>query len=279
MRAVRIAGLFLSALGATASAYAQVPVPLSVSGNQASGRMELAGGIGADLTLTFEQVGGLTPASLTVTAKLVDPLDAVLVGRLPDPGALGIPATFPVLIRIEPPAASALTFSGVVTVSVYTHNLNLDSGLPLSMFSAPLGAVFADVMAWETSGSHRAGGTQPAFSEFLILADHRPLDAVIGGKFDRLQAALTGNAGAIPVAVQTDLQTRLDRARSLYQAGSLAAAGVELSGLQGVVLAHSGSGIPNVWQAHSPLVNVAGLLRAHADTLKFSLNRKAASSP
>ena len=40
--------------------------------------------------------------------------------------------------------------------------------------------------------------------------------------------------------------------------------------------AHSGEEIPDVWQAASPtVINVAGLLRSAADTLKFSLDRKA----
>ena len=41
------------------------------------------------------------------------------------------------------------------------------------------------------------------------------------------------------------------------------------------VKAHSGEDIPDVWRANcSPLVNVAGLLRSGADTLRFSLDRK-----
>jgi len=41
------------------------------------------------------------------------------------------------------------------------------------------------------------------------------------------------------------------------------------------VKAHSGADIPDVWRANcSPLVNVAGLLRSGADTLRFSLDRK-----
>jgi hypothetical protein len=38
---------------------------------------------------------------------------------------------------------------------------------------------------------------------------------------------------------------------------------------------HSGEEIPDVWRANcSPVVNVGGLLRSAADTLRFSLNRK-----
>ena len=41
---------------------------------------------------------------------------------------------------------------------------------------------------------------------------------------------------------------------------------------------HSGEEIPDVWRANcSPVVNVAGLLRSAADTLRFSLNRKISS--
>jgi hypothetical protein len=41
------------------------------------------------------------------------------------------------------------------------------------------------------------------------------------------------------------------------------------------VKAQSGSAIPDVWRANSTLVNVAGILRASADTLRFSLVFKA----
>ena len=42
------------------------------------------------------------------------------------------------------------------------------------------------------------------------------------------------------------------------------------------VKAQSGEEIPDVWQANcASQINVAGLLRSAADTLRFSLDRKA----
>jgi hypothetical protein len=38
-----------------------------------------------------------------------------------------------------------------------------------------------------------------------------------------------------------------------------------------VVVANSGSAIPNVWRSSRDLVNAAGLLRAAGETLRFSL--------
>jgi hypothetical protein len=38
---------------------------------------------------------------------------------------------------------------------------------------------------------------------------------------------------------------------------------------------HSGQEIADVWGAHCGGVNIAGALRSAADTLKFSLDRKA----
>jgi hypothetical protein len=38
---------------------------------------------------------------------------------------------------------------------------------------------------------------------------------------------------------------------------------------------NSGTSIPNVWRTHGDRPNIAGLLRAAADTLKFSLTVKA----
>jgi hypothetical protein len=275
MRAVGFAVPIVLTLGLPTSARADI-VSLTVSGNQATGVVALPGGIGATLTLTFEQVVGLTPASLQAEVTLVDPLDLSLLARLPDLISLSVPLAFPLLIQIEPPASSALTFSGVVDVSLHTENLDLDLGLPLSMFAAPLGGPFSDFTTWEEEGSYRGGATRPAFSQFLVLVDLRPIDLVISGKFDRLQSDLTQHGATMPAAVRSDLQLRLNRARTFYQLGLLSASILEMSGFEGAVKAHSGAEIPDVWRANDALVNVAGILRSDAATLKFSLNRKAA---
>jgi hypothetical protein len=284
---------FLHVLGAVSPASAQVPVPLTVTGNQARGVIELPGGIGAELTISFEAVVGLHPDALQVSATLVDPNDRDLLARLPGiqessvTGLLGqvittlsyrvtIPPTFPVVLRIDPSPLSGLSFSGVVTVSLYTHNLNLNPAVPMALYKAHAGGSFFDITAIEGRGSYRAGGGGGDFSEFLIVIDTRPIDEVIGGKFGALQSLLNDHAGSMPENVASHLQERVNSAQALYQAGVTVAAIGQMKAFSNYVAARSGKDIPDVWRANDPSrVNVAGLLRSAADTLRFSLDRKA----
>lgn len=286
MRSVAKATVCL-ALGGASLALAQTPIPLSVSGNEARGTIEL-GGIGAELTIAFESAVGLTPAALDVLASLVDPLDPTLLGRL-NPGEVsstpleglsggpqvGIPAAFPVLLRIAPSETSSLSFAGVATVSLHTFNLHLDPAVPLALFKAPAGGLFRDNTAWEGRGSYRVGGSEGDFSEFLIVIDNRPIDTVIVEKFGALQAILTENSSLMPVPVAGTLQTILSEARTQYDLGTIPAAIAEMKAFSNYVKAHSGNEIPDVWRANcTTAINLAGLLRSGAATLAFSLDRK-----
>ncbi|HEY3204749.1 MAG TPA: DUF6689 family protein, partial [Thermoanaerobaculia bacterium] len=187
-----------------------------------------------------------------------------------------IPAAFPVLLHIEPTAGSALSFSGVYKISLYTQNLTFAPGFRL--FRGPSGGPLSDMTGSLDMGSVRAGGSGPGYSDFLIVVDTRLVDAVIGAKFDALQAALTANAGSMPASVLNDLQSRLNNARSLYNGGSFTASIGAVTAFADTVKSQSGSAIPDVWQAGGSVVNVAGLLRTAADTLRFSLTVKANQS-
>jgi hypothetical protein len=261
-----------------AGAFGQT-LPVTVSGNEASVTIELPGGIGAELTITFEDVEGLTPTSLDVSAELVSPLDFAILSRLP--AGVSIPQSFPVLVTIEPSASSLLSFSGTYHISLYTHNLQLNPAVPLSLFKAPRTdpfsppSPFGDITVSEGRGSYRAGGSGGDFSEFLIVVDNRPINAVINGKFDALQASLTEHSGSIPASVLNSLFSLLTQARTLYNLGLPIAAIFKLKAFSLLVEATSGIAIPDVWQANDPsIINVAGLLRTAADTLIFSIDRK-----
>jgi hypothetical protein len=262
----------------SAPASGDTPVPLTVAGNQATGAFALLFGIGGDLTISFEDAAGLTPGALDVSVRLASPLEPGLLARLPGPG-VGLVVAFPVVLRIEPSEGSGLSFEGVVNVSLHTLNLHLLPNSPLALYSASNGGAFRDITASVASGSYRAGGSSGGFSEFLIVADVRPIDTKILGKFDRLEDTLSDHAASIPAAVLLDLQARLLQARTLWTAGSTAAAIAEVDGFAAEVVEESGTAIPNVWQAAGGPANVAGLLRAGADTLRFSLQVKAAQSP
>jgi hypothetical protein len=71
-----------------------------------------------------------------------------------------------------------------------------------------------------------------------------------------------------------DLQARLLDTRAQYDGGNTADAIAALDGFSAAVVAGSGSTIPDQWRADGTTVNAAGLLRAAADTLRFSLDWK-----
>jgi hypothetical protein len=265
-------------LASAPGVFAQANIPLTVNGNEATGVIQLLGGVGADLTITFEEVEELDAAALEVSASLVGPLQLpALLARLGGGGLITLPTAFPVLLRIEPSPSSELSFTGTVEVSLHTHNLNLLPNLPFALHSAPLGGPFHDIMQSEGIGSYRAGGGGGGFSEFVIVLDLRPIDAVISGKFDAVQDLMDDHASFIPGDVLSDLEALLSQAQATYEAGETVAAVEDVAAFSDEVVAHSGD-IPDVWRAHDSVVNVAGLLRAAAGTLRFSLIRKASQN-
>jgi hypothetical protein len=273
---VLYSALVLSA--SSVSGYGQTAVVPTISGSELTARIELANGVAADLTITFEKVIGLNPSALALTATLIDPKDVGFAGRLSDT-AVSIPVAFPVVVRIDPTASSALSFEGVYKLSLYTSNLTLAANSPLRLYRAPSGGAFQDMTGFLQAGSVRAGGSGPGFSEFVIVADARVIDTVIAAKFDALQSQLSANSSAIDPAVAADLQQRLSQARSAYDAKSLAAAIDGITAFGDQVKKQSGAAIPNVWRANGGPVNVAGLLRSSAETLKFSLAFKSNLTP
>ena len=253
-------------------AFSQPALTPKISGDELTAKVQLPGGIEADLTMQFEQVVGLNPGALSLSATIVDPTDPALLARLPEGGLVGVTVGFPVLVRIEPTASSALSFSGISRIALHTHNLTLGAQSPLRLFKAPQSSgTFQDMTGFLAIGSVRAGGGTNSYSDFLIVADARPVDTVIVGKFDALQTALNAHAASLPPAVVSDLQGRLNNARGLYEGGSFSAAISAIGAFAEEVKRQSGAAIPDVYRANSPLINVAGLLRSSADTLKFSL--------
>ena len=247
------------------------------SGNSVTAQIQFTGGVEADLSIVFEQAVGLNSNAVGLTAALVSPSDPTLASRLPT--GVSIPGAFPVLVHVDPSATSGLSFSGVYRFFLHTHNLTLVTNSPLRLYKSHAGGPFQDITTSLEMGSVRAGGTGNDMSEFLIVADVRPTDGVIASKFDALQSALSANVSSMPAAVASDLQQRLSNARSFYAAGSLPSAINAVAGFSDQVKQQSGANIPDVWRANGSLVNVAGLLRAGADTLKYSLTAKANGAP
>lgn len=275
-RLCTVISLFLILSFCSLPGVAETLVP-TISGNELTARIELPGGLTADLTVTFETAVGLNPAALALSASSIDPTDVAFLDRMPK--GVSLPAGFPVVVRIEPTASSALSFEGVYKLSIYTNNLTLGANSPLRLYRAPNGGAFGDMTGFLQAGSVRAGGSGPGFSEFVIAADTRSVDSVIVSKFDAVQAELSANWSSILPSVAADLQQRLNQARNAYAAGSLSAAIDGVSAFGDEVKNQSGAAIPNVWRANGGPVNVAGLLRSGADTLKFSLAFKSNLTP
>jgi len=263
---------FLSVLViAAASASAQGIGNLTISGNQVTATLDLPG-VSADLTLTFEQVVGLTASNLGLSAQLVNPNDPNLISRLPAGGLVTLPGAFPVLVRVQPPASGGLSFSGIYALDVHTPDLEYTTNCPLRLFSAHDGGPFGDITANMGAGSYRVRGTSGSFSDFVIVADARPLAGVVSQKFDDLSGLLSTYASAIPAPLLNELGNQLQAARAYYQAGDNADAAATVNDFAATVQQNSGTGIPDVWRASGDLPNVAGRLRAAAGTSSFSLS-------
>jgi hypothetical protein len=270
-RRTSLTGLALLMLLFPLPALAEGILDVVVDGNELRAEISLPGGIGADLTLAFEQVVGLTEENIGLDAFLVSPLDTTLLARLTQ---AAVPAGFPVLIRIEPPADGGLSFSGPVRIALHTHNLPYLPGTLLRIYGAPLGGPFEDITEYVGSGSYRCRGTKGSFSEFLILSDLRPLSLTIREKLERLENTLDGNEAIIEPAVFSQLTARAAQIRAAYEAGNKNLAITRTNQFLSLVTANSGSAIPDVWRSSRDLVNAAGLLRAAGETLRFSLSLK-----
>jgi hypothetical protein len=256
-------------------ASAQGLVDVTVHGNELRAGVSLPGGIGADLSISFEQVEGLSLENLGLSAQLVSLLDPNLLSRL---SGASIPAAFPMLLRIEPPAGGGLTFHGVATIDLHTHNLPFLPGCPLRIFAASLGGPFQDITVSMGIGSYRARGRKGDFSEFLILVDLRPVNRVINEKLGRLDGILAANEAEIAPAVHDELTRLAAEIRAAHTAGRTREAITKVEAFLAVVESHSGSEIPDVWRSARDLVNVAGRLQAAGETLRFSLSLKANQS-
>jgi hypothetical protein len=242
-------------------------------------------------------VVGLNEDALDASARLVDPLDGSVLSRLPGP-EVSVPAGFPVLIRIEPTPSSGLTFAGIVTVSLHTHNLVLEANSPLALYSGPAGGPLRDITRSVEVGSYRAGGSGGGFSEFLIVADNRPIDTIVLMKLDALDAQLNGDLVRLSedLAVVTadnwkvtralnrveavnELLVRSSQVRTLYGAGATVSAIAEVTGLLDYLKLKSGDAVSDVWRANDSRINVGGLRRSAAETLRFSLVKAAIPGP
>lgn len=298
-RAIRFVMLMSMALALGEAAPAIAQVTVSVLGNQAFAQISLPTGsvsIDADVTITFDSPSNLAPASLNLTAQLVDPNDAGLQARLPACILLGcvtVSAAFPLLITVEPPDVPWLFRSGfeadddpgllgfLNTYEFEIHTADLDCTAPASgapcastpyrLFKAPLDGEFVDYTSEIVKGSVRARGRGGAFSQFLIAADARPPLVVELDKVVRLNLRIV--AAALGDVLQGDLLGLLGQVETAVAVVDYATAIARLDDLIAEVEAHAGIDIPNVWSADHGVTNDAGEIEALARTLRYTLVR------
>jgi hypothetical protein len=272
LKRVMAVALPVVAVSALVGAAAQAEVlNASVSGNKVEAEIELAGGVNADLEISFEDVSNLSVANLGLSATLVNPADPALLSRLPSV-LVAVPAGFPVLITIEPSGSSGFTFDGVASLEIYTKDLTYVAGSPLRLFSAKSGEAFADITHMIAGGSYRTRGGGGHYSEFLIVADTRPLQQAISGKFDAIDALLTSHAATLGAAQQAALSAQLTTARNAWLNADYDDAIDAIEDFDDDVAdAADTAAISNTWSASGGAANVAGELRAAAKTLRFSL--------
>jgi hypothetical protein len=241
---------------------------VQIDGNEA--RVDVAlGSASATLTIRFENVVGLSAENLGLSAQIVDPLAPGFLSRLGS--GVSVPAAFPLVVKIAPPATGGLSFSGIVSVELYTHDLQYTVGSPFRLYSSPDGGSFSDITTFVSSGSIRTGGSKGDFSEFIIAADARPLSSAIQSKYSKLAALLNQHAASMSSSLQSELISLYNASSSAYASGQLVAAITHLEAFDARVASASGSGLPDVWRSSRDLTNVAGRLRSAAGTLRYSL--------
>jgi hypothetical protein len=264
-----LCALALLWLGLAATARAEsLPVNVQASGNTAT--IEVASLLGeplADLTLTFDDADGLSPAALGVSAELVNIADPALLARLPDPNLTALDASLPLLVTIEPPASGGLSFERIVRVEVHTHALAYETGSAYRLFKAQLGGRFRDITDEVAPGSVRARGTTGTFSEFLVLADLRETGNVVAAKV----AWLRDRIDLLPSSEQGAFDAYLDSAEDAIARGDFPNAIAAVDMIRARAAERAGSFIPAEWRATRDVENHAGELIAGAATLKYSI--------
>lgn len=261
----RILVFLLLVLIAAPTAAAALPGPLGLSPNSLNLNLP---GLGTQVGLSFENVTGLNLLSLGISARIVSPWDPALRARLPEGTAV---SPLPIMLRIEPPVWSGLTFRGVASFDIHTELLPYAPNSLLRIFKAPLGGQFQDITVAMGPGSYRARGEIGGFSDFLIVVDQRPLEQVIATKLDALEAMVGSSQPSLSGSVYDDLQDGLQAIRTRTANGATRNAIKEVDQFLEIVEEHSGTEIPDVWRAARDVENVAGNLRSAATSLRFSL--------
>jgi hypothetical protein len=269
-------------------------VVVSVIGNQATADISLSDGVNnydAQVTITFDTPGNLTPAELNLSAELVDPASPSLLSRLPpciSPllGCVTVDPAFPVLITVEPldvpwlfasgfevsdPTPGNLSFLNSYEFEVHTADLNYVDGSPYRLFKAPVNGAFDDITEDVLAGSVRARGRGGSFSQFLVPQDTRTSLVVELLKEINLQTRILG--AVLDSVLQANLLSLLSAVQVAVTNLDYATAIADLDQLISTIQTHAGIDIANRWSSDQTAINDAGEMLSLAQTLRFTLVR------
>lgn len=261
----RISTLLLLLAGSVASAQS-LPVSVTASGDAAHVAVGSPSAPLAELQLDFDSAQGLSPASLGVAAQLVTVTAADVTARLPG-SLVAVPSDLPLMVTVEPPVLGGLVFDRRVHVELHTHALPYAAGSRFRLFKAPLNGAFRDVTSAVEPGSVRTRGTTGGFSQFVVVLDLRPTDAVVLEKLDYLRE----QANLLPTIESTPLLAMVDSIELAVAESRFADAIAQLDAMRAHVSARAGVQIPAQWRATRNVANVAGELLSGLDTLAFSI--------
>lgn len=272
-RLAHSAALFITLVFSAYSGQTQA-TSLTVNGDEVSTTIQLPGNLRANLTIRFEQTIGLTPQSLGFSASTINPISPGLLGRLPDLTDFSIPTAFPVMISIDPPSAEGLSFEGVAEIELFTTNLHYLPDTPLRLFSSSNGQDFRDITEQISAGSYRVRGSTGQWSDFLIVADVRPLTDIVNHKFGRLQQVMSNHSSQISPSLANQFDGYIAQAWSFWNNADVSNAIKQLVKLESAVDAAAEAGqVPHIWRSARDIDNIAGMLIAEARTLRFSLGQ------
>jgi hypothetical protein len=260
---------FLSCSGGAALAQS-LPVSVDVAGRTATATIAVPGLTAtaplAEVTLTFDETASaLVAPDLGIRAELVDLTDPDLLARLPGQ-LVGLDPALPLLVTIEPSAASGFSFRRTVHVEVHTHALVYEAGSSYRLFKSHGGEPFRDITDEIAPGSVRARGTTGGFSQFLVLADLRPTDQVITAK----TAWLRNRIDLLPASEQGAFDSYLDATEAAVARGDYAGAIASLDQIRARAASRADR-LGDEWRATNDSTNNAGELIAGAATLKYSV--------
>jgi hypothetical protein len=252
---------------AQAAVAVDLPVSVNVVGNVATAQIGSPANPLAELTLSFDDASGLTPASLGIHASTVDLTDPALLSRLPDPRLIQLESALPLLVTVEAPANGGLRFRRTGRFELHTHALTYSLGSNFRVLKAPVGGAFHDTTEEIAQGSVRARSRYGGFSQFLVVSDLRQTGVVVAEKI----AALRTRVASLPASEQPAFSAQLDTVESAVASEDYTTALSAIDLISQRAEARAGHGLLDEWRATRDVDNQAGDLLAGAATLKFSV--------